>query len=170
MAKEALALAQRSAKRALGRLQFFRYAFGAAGGEPDFGAAEARPVALSLLSSGEIAIDWPESKAVELPVGVGRLLLNLTLLAVECLPRGGSIRVVLGPNRVGIDATGPQARVSGDTKAAITGALSPVELSARTILGYYVTQLVTSLGGRLDLADEGAGEIRFQMVFTPTGA
>ena len=118
MAKEALALAQRSAKRASGRLQFFRYAFGAAGGEPDFGAAEARPVALSLLSSGEIAIDWPESKAVDLPVGVGRLLLNLTLLAVECLPRGGSIRVVLGPNRVGIDATGPQARVSGDTKAA----------------------------------------------------
>ena len=46
MAKEALSLAQRSAKRASSRLQFFRYAFGAAGGEPSFGHGEARPIAL----------------------------------------------------------------------------------------------------------------------------
>ena len=167
MAKEALALAQGSAKRAAGRLQFFRYAFGAEGCEPNFGPGEARSVALSLLNSGEVAIDWPESRDVDLPTGVGRLLLNLTLLAVECLPRGGSVRVALGPNRIGIEATGPQAKLSGETKAAIAGIVSAAQLSARTVVGYYVAQLMTSLGGRLDLADEGAGTIRFQGVFNP---
>ena len=72
MAKEALGLAQRSAKRASSRLQFFRYAFGAAGGEANFGHGEARPVVLNLLNNGDIAIDWPEAKAVELPAGAGR--------------------------------------------------------------------------------------------------
>jgi histidine phosphotransferase ChpT len=167
MAKEALALAQRSAKRAASRLQFFRYAFGAAGGESNFGPAEARPIALNLLCSGETAIDWPESKDVDLPVGTGRLLLNLTLLAVECLPRGGTARVALGSNRIGIEAMGRQARLSGETKAAMAGAVAPAQLSARTVLGYYVTQLITGLGGQLELSDEGAGTIRFQTLFSP---
>jgi histidine phosphotransferase ChpT len=170
MAKEALALAQRSAKRAAGRLQFFRYAFGAAGGEPNFGPAEARPIALNLLNSGETAIDWPESRDIDLPTGAGRLLLNLMLLAVECLPRGGTARVALSPNRIGIEATGPQARLSGETKAAIAGTIAPAQLSARTVVGYYVTQLVAGLGGRLELSDEGAGTIRFQTVFNPPRA
>jgi histidine phosphotransferase ChpT len=168
MAKEALALAQRSAKRAASRLQFFRYAFGAAGGESNFGPAEARPIALNLLSSGETAIDWPESKDVDLPVGTGRLLLNLTLLAVECLPRGGTAHVALGSNRIGVEAMGRQARLSGETKAAMAGAVAPAQLSARTVLGYYVTQLITGLGGQLELSDEGAGTIRFQTLFSPS--
>jgi histidine phosphotransferase ChpT len=167
MAKEALALAQRSAKRAASRLQFFRYAFGAAGGEPNFGPAEARPIALNLLSSGEISIDWPEGKDFDLPTGAGRLLLNLALLAAECLPRGGGIRVGLTSNRIAIEATGPQARLTGEIKSAIAGAVAPSQLTARTVVGYYATQLVNALGGRLDLAEEGGGTIRFQAAFTP---
>src|SRR4029077_10195794 len=123
MAKEALGLAQRSAKRASSRLQFFRYAFGAAGGEANFGHGEARPIALNLLSNGDIAMDWPEAKGVELPAGSGRLLLNLALLASECLPRGGNLRVNVAANRVAIEASGPQARLPVETKAAMAGSV-----------------------------------------------
>jgi histidine phosphotransferase ChpT len=167
MAKEALALAQRSAKRASSRLQFFRYAFGAAGAEPNFGPGEARPLALNLLGTGEVAIDWPESKGVDLPVGSGRLLLNLTLLAVECLPRGGIVRIGLSPGRMTVEATGTQARLAGEIKAAIAGSVAPAQLSARTVVAFYATQLAASLGGRLDLSEEGAGTVRFQTVFAP---
>ena len=140
-------------------------AFGVAGAEPNFGPAEARPVVLNLLNSDEVAIEWPDSKVGDLPTGAGRLLLNLTLLAVECLPRGGSVRITLGANCMTIEAAGPQVRLSGEIKAAIAGNVAPAQLSARTVVGYYVTQLIASLGGRLDLADEGAGTIRFQTVF-----
>ena|SRR5437870_2668281 len=167
MAKEALALAQRSAKRASSRLQFFRYAFGAAGAEPNFGPGEARPLAVNLLTTGEVAIDWPESKGVELPQGSGRLLLNLTLLAVECLPRGGIVRIGLAPGRMTVEAAGTQARLAGEIKAAIAGGVAPAQLSARTVVGFYAVQLAASLGGRLDLSEEGAGMVRFQTVFAP---
>jgi hypothetical protein len=90
------------------------------------------------------------------------------LLAVECLPRGGTARVALGSNRIGVEAMGRQARLSGETKAAMAGAVAPAQLSARTVLGYYVTQLITGLGGQLELSDEGAGTIRFQTLFSPS--
>src|ERR1700752_1132598 len=83
MAAEALALAQRSAKRATSRLQFFRYAFGAAGGEGNLRPAEARSLAAGILQSGETMLEWPEGPAAGLPVGSGRLLLNLLLLGSE---------------------------------------------------------------------------------------
>lgn len=163
MAEEALSLAQRSAKRAASRLQFFRYAFGAAGGEPNFGPGEARPIALGLLS-GDVAVDWPEAKGIELPAGAGRLLLNLALLASECLPRGGNVRVGLAANRVTIEASGPQARLSVETKAAVAGSVAPAQLTARTVVGYYVTQLANGLGARLEMTDDG-GAVRFQIAF-----
>lgn len=162
MAEEALSLAQRSAKRASSRLQFYRYAFGAAGGEPNFGAAEAKPIALNLLSSGDIAVDWPDAKGMILPAGAGRLLLNLALLASECLPRGGQLRVSIAPQKIAIEATGPQARLSAETKAAVAGGVDPAQLSARTVVGHYVAQLAASLGGRLELSDEGSGTVRLQ--------
>ena len=164
MAKEALSLAQRSAKRASSRLQFFRYAFGAAGGEPSFGHGEARPIALGLLNNGDVSLDWPEAKNVELSPGAGRLLLNLALLASECLPRGGSLRMNLTASRVTIEASGPQARLSAETKAAIAGSVAPAQLTARTVVGYYVTLLANELGARLEIADD-AGMVRFQTVF-----
>src|SRR5579871_1792592 len=160
MAEEALGLAQRSAKRASSRLQFFRYAFGAAGGEPNFGHGEARPVALNLLNNGDIAVDWPEAK-VELPTGAGRLLLNMALLASECLPRGGNLRVNLSTNRIAIAVNGPQARLSAETKAAIAGSVTAAQLTARTVVGYYVVQLANGLGAKLELGEEGNGTVRF---------
>lgn len=167
MATEALGLAQRSAKRASSRLQFFRYAFGAAGGEPNFGHGEARPVALNLLNNGDIAVDWPEAKTVELPAGSGRLLLNMALLASECLPRGGNLKVHLTANRIAIDASGPQARLAAETKSAIAGSVAPAQLTARTVVGYYVVQLAHALGAKLELGEETAGTVRFTTAFAP---
>ena len=165
MAKEALGLAQRSAKRASSRLQFFRYAFGAAGGEPNFGHGEARPIVLNLLGNGDIAMDWPDAKGVELPAGAGRLLLNLALLASECLPRGGNVKVSLAANRVTMEASGPQARLPVETKAAMNGSVAPAQLTARTVVGYYVMQLASGIGAKLDMTDESAGTVRFQTAF-----
>jgi histidine phosphotransferase ChpT len=162
MAAEALALAQRSAKRATSRLQFFRYAFGAAGGEANFGLADARTLAAGILQNGEIALEWPDGPAVGLPAGSGRLLLNLLLLGSECLPRGGRIRVVALADRLAVEATGPQARLATELKSAMGGAATPASLTARTVVAYYAGQLATGLGGRLEAIDHGSGAVRLQ--------
>jgi histidine phosphotransferase ChpT len=162
MAAEALALAQRSAKRATNRLQFFRYAFGAAGGEANFGLADARSLAAGILQNGETVMEWPEGPAAGLPTGSGRLLLNLLLLALECLPRGGRIRVVALADRLAVEATGPQARLAPELKAAMGGSAAPASLTARTVVAYYAGQLAAGLGGRLEAIDHGSGAVRLQ--------
>jgi histidine phosphotransferase ChpT len=161
MAAEALALAQRSAKRATNRLQFFRYAFGAAGGEANFGLADARSLAVGILNA-ETVLEWPEGPAAGLPTGSGRLLLNLLLLASECLPRGGRIRVVALADRLAVEATGPQARLAPELKAAMSGTATPASVTARTVVAYYAGQLAAGLGGRLEAIDHGSGAIRLQ--------
>src|SRR5258708_33474704 len=58
MAEEALALAQRSAKRAAARLRYFRYAFGAAGEDARFCTSEARRLAPNPLPTAENPPAW----------------------------------------------------------------------------------------------------------------
>ena len=69
-----------------------------------------------------------------------------------------------------VEAAGTQARLAGEIKAAIAGGVTPAQLSARTVVGFYAVQLAASLGGRLDLSDESAGMVRFQTVFAPARA
>jgi len=119
MAEEALALAQRSAKRAAARLRYFRFAFGAAGEDASFGTSEARGLAQNLLHTGEIQLAWSAAGAEILPPGACRLLLNMILLGVDCLPRGGVIHILALPDRLSVDCTAPQARVTPELKAAM---------------------------------------------------
>jgi histidine phosphotransferase ChpT len=167
MAEEALTLAQRSAKRATSRLQYFRYAFGAAGAESSFGAGEAQAFAQTLLQNGEIQLDWPEAGGDALHPGVGRLLLNLVLLGIDCLPRGGRIQILLRPDCIGVESSGPHARLTPELKAAIEGTCPPSELTARTVVGRYAALLAGSLGGRIEILGEGPDRVGLQAAFVP---
>ena len=97
MRAQALELVSYSAGEAVRRLQFYRLAFGSSGGRSNsLALGDARKVALGLLSSGRITLDWPETglgQDAELNRIALRLLLNLVLVAVEALARGGTIGV-----------------------------------------------------------------------------
>ena len=161
MAEEALALALRSSKRATGRLQYFRFAFGAAGEDASFGANEARGLVQVLIQGTEIQLDWP-SAADGLPPGAARLLLNMILLAIDCLPRGGRIQVAAGADRLAVECTAPLARMTPELKSAIGGSTGLAALTARTVVGHYAALLAVSLGGELSIQEEGTGKIRLQ--------
>ncbi|HZT19000.1 MAG TPA: histidine phosphotransferase family protein [Dongiaceae bacterium] len=167
MADEALALARRSSKRATGRLQFFRFAFGAAGADPKFGAAEARPLAQGFLQNADIALEWLPPGGEPVPAGTGQLLLNLLLLAVECLPRGGRIEVGVRARRLAVDSTGPQARMTPEVKSALLGSTPLSDLTARTIVGYFAAQLAAGLGGRLEVVEASPDRVRMQTALGP---
>jgi len=53
-------------------------------------------LARGLVEDGKIAIDWPENgeaASAELTREATKLLLNLVLLGIEALPRGGTVKV-----------------------------------------------------------------------------
>lgn len=160
MAAEALALARRSAKRAAGRLRYFRFAFGAAGEDPSFGAAEARGLAQALLQGSEIHLEWPQPGSEALPVGAGRLLLNMILLGIDCLPRGGQLQIIARADMLQADCRAPHARLTPELRAAIFAA-GPDDLTARSIVGYYAALLALQLGGRLEILAESPERICF---------
>ncbi len=160
MAGEAMALAQRSARRATGRLQLFRFAFGAAGGEEHFGPGEARGLAMECLQNGTVEIHWPA--AMELPPGAPRLLLNLLLLGSECLPRGGRLTVERTEAGVAVLCEGTQIRLLPEVKAAVEGEAALDALSPRTVVGHYAQRLARTLGWRLHIVEDGPGTLRLE--------
>lgn len=94
---ETMALVAESAAGAAARLKFFRQAFGPAASAPQPSASLRELIdayfrtAVSAASPG-LVLDW-RSDEPSLDGETARLLLNLVLIAKDCLPRGGGIAV-----------------------------------------------------------------------------
>jgi len=154
---QALALLQESAKAAIGRLLFFRLAFGAATGfSADIPLAEARAAAEGLFSSGRIKLDWPrEGQPNSLDKTAVKLLLNLLLVGGESLLRGGVLRV--GCRASGeavvmtIEARGKDARMHDENRTALAGRIEPGDVELRNVQAWYAAQLATQLGAEINL-------------------
>src|SRR5581483_3294411 len=108
-------LIRRSAKQASAKLQFARLAFGAAGSagaEIDLGAAG--KVATGYMESEKATFSF-EAPRILMANNQVKLLLNLILLGVAAVPRGGSLKVTVEGSkeapRFMLRANGPSARV-----------------------------------------------------------
>ena len=81
-----------SVKQAAARLAFYRAAFGMGGSLGDHARlSELRDMTAALLAGGRVQLDW-EPGEEEIARGPMRVMLNLVLLGVESLPRGGVLR------------------------------------------------------------------------------
>ena len=125
MRADALKIVTSSANQALARLQFMRLAFGAAGSagaELDLG--EVNRLIVGLMPMGRVSLEW-EPPSVQWPKDWAKLLMNTVLLAADCMPRGGIVRIVSNvegqPPGFKITATGQGARVSEDVERALRG-------------------------------------------------
>src|ERR1700749_2006556 len=97
MRADALKIVASSAAQALARIQFMRIAFGAAGSagaELDLG--EIGRLVTGLLEGGKVQLVWNVPK-LYWAKDWAKLLMNATLLAADCLPRGGVVTVQAGP-------------------------------------------------------------------------
>ena len=153
---EVVGLIAGSARAASRRLQFYRVAFGSANalssGRP---LADARALTTALLEEGKVGLEWayPEA-AAEQQAGRGavKALLNLVLVAVETLPRGGVLKVAAaipptGGIEFGVVAEGPQARLAEDGRAALAG--EPGDPTPRTVPARLARLIATEAGGKL---------------------
>jgi histidine phosphotransferase ChpT len=169
---EVVALIAGSARSASRRLQFFRGAFGAgntvSGGQPLEGA---RALAIPFFEDGKLRLAWPapppalEARADR---SRARLILNLLLVAADCLPRGGELDVDIVPEAgdelgIAIRAQGNQARLADENRAAL-GAEGPAlpPGSPRAIPAWLARLVLVQLGGRLGV-EEQPGSVRLSV-------
>lgn len=151
---DAMTLVEQSARLATERLQFFRIAFGQAGaGRLDVSMADLARFAAAAAATQRIRLVWPEGLPVP-GAGGAKLLLNMTLLGADALPRGGELRVGLSANSGGlaaeVAALAPEARLPDELAAALAGTAPVADLTARSVqarwTGLVADRLGTSVG------------------------
>jgi len=162
MRGEAIKLVTVSADQALARIQFMRIAFGAAGSagaELDLG--EIGRLVQGLLAGGKVQLVWNVPK-LYWPKDWAKLLMNATLLAADCLPRGGTVTVEAGSDPLSpsfhIRAEGLNARVTEEVSQAIKGEAANVD--ARHVQPFLTYKLSQTVGTTLSVMPmEGAVEL-----------
>ncbi len=174
-AEGALTLVADSARQMTRRLAFFRMAFGlGAGAGGAMALGEGRDLAAGLLAEGRVTLDWPRDTDPDrtLPGAAVKLILNLVLLGVESLPRGGTMRVQFAdlPEGVGaaVTAVGEGARFSDDLRAAMAPGVPVDQLSAKTVHGHFAARLAEDFGVTIEVSESTRGEVRLA-VLLPAG-
>ncbi len=118
---DAMNLVDQGVAKAWAKLDFFRFAVGGALVEGEGELDEARQVAERLYGALRPELVW-SAPAVVLPKAATRVVVNLLMIANECLPRGGKVELSAGPGgEITVTATGPRAGLRPATAAALRG-------------------------------------------------
>ncbi|MCP4779319.1 MAG: hypothetical protein GY877_00805 [Hyphomicrobium sp.] len=146
-------------EQASARLQFARFAFGAAGSAGaviDLGTAE--QISRGFVGQAKHKLIWRAIPGHMAKDNV-KLLLNLIASAISALPRGGEIDVQMGgtletPSFL-IRCRGPNARPPQYLVEFITGEQLP-QLDAMSIQAYYTWRLADNAAMRMEILKDGA--------------
>lgn len=155
----ALSVIRNVTEQASARLQFARFAFGAAGSAGsliDLGTAE--QISRGFIGNGKHKLFW-QGLGGHMAKDKVKLLLNLIAVSVTALPRGGEIEVFMSgtneaPNFV-VRCKGTSARAPQHLNEFITGENIP-PLDAMTIQAYYTWRLAHAAGMSLSIVKDGA--------------
>lgn len=150
MREMAMDLVKRSATQASAKLKFARIAFGAAGSagaEIDTGDAE--EVAQGYIAAEKPELEWTIARQF-LPKNQVKLVLNLLMLAMNCVPQGGKIVVSMEGNAQNpvfrLICSGRNARVAESVANMVRGIPLDTTVDAHTVQPYYAGLLARLSG------------------------
>lgn len=143
-----------SAQEVARRLSYMRVAFGSSPGIAN-AVGEMRELAEGMFSGARIELDWPEgAPGASVDDNATKLTLNLVMLAVEALPRKGTISVKLEPGggsdtEIFVTARGERASITPEIEAARLAAGDDADVTSRNVQGYFTARLAEKAGARL---------------------
>jgi histidine phosphotransferase ChpT len=164
MRADALKIVASSAAQALARIQFMRIAFGAAGSAgAELDLSEVGRLVTGLFAGGKITLEWNVAY-VHWPKDWAKLLMNASLLAADCLPRGGTVNATSSIDGAApsftVRATGLNARLLEEVEKAARGEINSGATDARGVQPYLTHKLARALNAGLTLtAGDGFVEI-----------
>ncbi len=158
----ALDLIKKSAKTASARLQFCRIAFGAAGSAgAQIDTGDAETMARGFLDD-KIKLTW-NMQRVLLPKNRVKLLLNMLVIAVGTIPRGGTLMVdAIGEGEATgfrITTSGLNARISQALPDLLAGSPENGTIDAHAVQPFYTGLLAKACGVAVSLTPEGEGVV-----------
>ena len=158
---DAIDLLKVSADRLGRRINFFRGAFGLGGGKTgELSISQAGFLVSGWFFDSKSVLSWPPEKVT---AGLGvvkpssvKVLMILSMIAEECLPRGGEVAVQI--NRlteglgIAVSASGRGACHPAGMQQALANSCGVEDLSARSVVGHVCAQLAHSLKARIESA------------------
>jgi histidine phosphotransferase ChpT len=153
MKARCLELLNESARTTADKLKFFRLAFGSAGGfGEEIAADDVRGAIAGLVRANpRVELVW----MVEQPViakDVARVLLNLAMIALDGLVRGGRLMVAGEDGEVAVRAEGSRIVLDEAIRAVLSGAVQ--EPSSRTSAAWLARHTAEASGRRIQLAEQ----------------
>jgi histidine phosphotransferase ChpT len=168
---EVVGLIAGSAKVASRRLQAFRVAFGSANTLPSAGWGNAvRDLAAGLVEEGKTTLDWPavppEFEALS-DKRLAKVLLNLAVIALDSMMRGGTVRVETSAEQKSIGVTvrgsGGQGKLPDEVRSGLEGVFDLAKATPKAAPAYLVAFLAKELGGVLSVSAESAPEFEIRL-------
>ena len=153
MHEDAIDLIKLSARQASGKLQFLRLAFGAGGSAPGVVAVEQlKTLTEGIYSDAKSEIIWNTDRD-GIEKDAARLLINLIMLGVQAVPRGGSVTVLTRDIdeafEIRLTCVGPKARLAEAVKLTLSGKMPEDGFDGRTIQPFYTGMILRELGGKM---------------------
>lgn len=143
MRRIAFDLITQSAKAASAKLQFCRMAFGAAGSMGSMlDLGEAGDLTALFIGAEKISLKWNAARE-QRPKAEVKLLLNMVLMAMSSIPRGGDVIVETSDTGFSVHAVGDRAKIPEKSLAVMNGAFRPQDLDARLVQVYYAMRLAS---------------------------
>jgi len=158
MHPDAMDLVRNSSRQAGAKLRFLRLALGAGGSAPGVIAVdEVKSLINDMYSEGKSTLHWDiSSDGIE--KGCARILLNLTMLAVQAIPRGGDLKITVTENaettHMNLAATGPKSRLDPAIEKTLGGKAPEDGFDGRTIQPFYTGMLTRELKGTVTTSIE----------------
>lgn len=156
MREIAMQLVRKSADSASVKLKFSRLAFGASGSAgSEIDLSEAGEISVEFAASPRLTLEWNCPHQTR-PKDEVKLLMNMVLIGITTIPRGGVIKVTATEDRNNpsyeVRCTGRGAKFPEKVGALIRAEVRAEEIDARDVQVYY-TGLIARLAG-MDLSTE----------------
>lgn len=158
MRDDAIELLRTGANQARAKLEFCRLAFGAGGSKPAvIDMSEIRRLAGEMFKDSRPDLVW-KTEAAGLEKPAARVLMNLIWLAVDALPRGGTVTIEAvageGGARLSLVSEGKKVRLEDAYIAAMAGERPQDGFDGRSVQPYYTGLIARENGGRADVRVE----------------
>ncbi|WP_262690893.1 histidine phosphotransferase family protein [Kordiimonas aestuarii] len=150
-------LIEKSTRQTSNKLQFFRLAFGAAGGfSAQLDVRECEKAIGAILDGSRVSLDW-RVPSISVSKNQVKVLLNLALLVAESMIRGGMITVTVADNDgmsvIRVRGEGERVIMQDEVKAALAGKLDEDDLEPRAAPAYLAHAVATEAGGNTTVAE-----------------
>jgi histidine phosphotransferase ChpT len=169
--RDAIQLISKSATQAADKLAYYRVALGTAGSGDLMQFNLVLDLIEKLGNGRNIEIEWFGVEAYATSnIGKlsGKLILNLTLVAFDVLPRGGHAKVTLSgdavtPNII-ISVSGDKCSLHNDVKSVLVSEIATDISNVRNILASHCKQLASVCAQSIGFSEQHQNCIMFEVV------